>query len=120
MIVRELVWKSDPRDSRLRSPYFAERVQFDLALATGIARAVEDRFPELFGTRIPVVVFPPVRLDPEVWMRLCDDGLAFDVSAACGDLTFVASRKAALKVVACAFGETTPAHGERTLSSIEV
>lgn len=120
MIVRDLAWRSDPRDCRLRIPSFTERVPFDLGLATSIACAVEARVAELLDTPIPVDVFPPSRMEEQVWMRICDGGLAYELSAACGALTFVVSRQDALKIAACAFGEITVTHSERMLSSIEV
>jgi flagellar motor switch/type III secretory pathway protein FliN len=119
MIVRELAWKQDPRDRRLRNPHFAQRVPFNLDTATAIARAVEQRASEILGAAISVDVFPPVRMRPELWAQLCDDSLTFEVSAECGDLTFVILRKNAQRIVACALGETTSPQGDRILSPME-
>jgi hypothetical protein len=103
----------------LRNPHFAQRVPFELDLATAIARAVGQRASEILGAAIPVDVFPPVRMESGMWSQLCDDGLSFDIAAECGDLTFVVLRKNAQKIVACALGETASQHGERILSPME-
>jgi len=119
VIVRELEWRSDSGDKRMRYPRFERRVPFDLRFAMAIARAVEARISDVFATPIAVEVFPPVRLEESVWLRLCDGNSVFDMGADAGDLSLVLSCNAARNIVGGAFGEDAPAPGDRLFSCVE-
>ena len=119
MIARELVWTRDPHDARIRLARFERRVPFERTLAISLARALQARATEIFSATISVDILPPTLLEARVWSQLCNDALAYEMSADCGDLTVLIAREAARTIVANAFGESSVTRGEDELSPVE-